>query len=110
MIGLNVTRKVLFNAKWQKTFYGLPNKVAHKAADILSVVGEEDKEEYGHLRQTPDDPVRAVHDVVASLYMDTPGLFKSQKIYVKIVTDAPICRWTKPKIRTGRKWSKCLSH
>lgn len=89
LIGLNVTRKVLFNARWQKAFYDLPNQVAHKAADILSVIGEEDKEEYGHLRQTPDDPVRAVHDVVAALYMDTPDIFKTQSLYVKIITDEP---------------------
>ena len=88
LIGLNVTRKVLFSTKWQKAFYDIPNKVAHKAADILSVVGAEDHIDYGHIRTFSDDPVRAVHDVVAAIYLDRPELFKTERMHVKIITGA----------------------
>jgi purine nucleosidase len=89
LVGLNVTRKVLFNSKWQKRFYSLPNKVAHKAADILSVVGSDDQIDYGYLRTSPNDPVRAVHDVLAALYLDRPDIFETQSMHIRIVTGTP---------------------
>jgi len=89
LIGLNVTRKVLFNSRWEKEFRNQSNKVAHKAADILSVVGSDDHIDYRHLRASPNDPVRAVHDVVAAIYLDRPELFKTRRMHIKIVTGEP---------------------
>ena len=86
LIGLNVTRKVLFNGLWRDRFRSINNSVAHRAADLLSCVTESHKQDLGHLRQYPDDPVRAVHDAVAVVYIDHPELFLSQKMYVRIVT------------------------
>ena len=86
LIGLSVTREVLFNGRWRDRFRSINNPVARRAADLLSCVAESHKQDLGHLRQYPDDPVRAVHDAVAVVYIDNPELFSSQKMYVRIVT------------------------
>jgi len=89
LVGLNVTQKILFNSKWKKALYDLTNPVARKAADILSAIGPEDVAYYADLRQSPDDPVRAVHDAVAAVYLDKPEIFDVKNTPLKIVTDQP---------------------
>jgi len=89
MIGLNVTRKILFNGHWRDRFRELHNVVAQRAADLLSYTNESHARDLGHLRKFPDDPVRAVHDAVAVAFIDHPELFTSHKMHVRIVTGAP---------------------
>jgi len=86
MIGLNVTRKVLFNSTWRDRFHDLGNPVAQTAAKLLSCVTDSHKQDLGHLRAFTDDPVRAVHDAVAVVFIDHPELFTTHKMYVRIVT------------------------
>ena len=86
MIGLNVTRRVLFNRDWGDRMYALGNRVAQKAADILGAVGEEDITSYAEFRQSANDPVRAVHDAVAAAYLEAPDLFTMEETYIRIET------------------------
>jgi len=65
MVGLDVTRTVLYNGALEKRLIDLNTKASILTAKILSSVGEEDLEEYKDQWQYPNDPVRAIHDIVA---------------------------------------------
>ena len=84
MIGLNITRQVLYNGKIEKELLSKGGRSAHRAAQILSTVGQDDVDDYGCLRQFPDDPVRALHDVVAMVYLDAPDIFVLKPYPIRI--------------------------
>lgn len=89
LIGLNVTRKVLFNAHWRDRFLEIGNPVAMRAAEFQSRWRHNNKSDLGHLWRTADDIARAVHDAVAVVYIDHPQLFESRRVHVRVVTDPP---------------------
>lgn len=89
MIGLNVTRAVLYDGDLDDRLRATGAQLARGAADILSVVGPEDREDYKHLHKRPGDPVRAMHDVLAFAFMDRPEFFTINNEYVKYYTDQP---------------------
>ena len=88
VVGLNVTRAMLYDGKTHSMLRGLQSKVANKAADILSTLGEDDESDYGHIRKTPDEPVRAIHDVVAMAALDAPELFTFETVPLRILAGA----------------------
>lgn len=87
MIGLEVTRTVLFNGALEKRLLDLNTKTSILSAKILSSVGEEDLEEYKDHWQYPNDPVRAIHDIVAMAYADTPDIFETEILPIRIDVD-----------------------
>lgn len=87
VIGLNLTRKVLYNSSWSQKFKKIGNNVAVASAKILDSVSESHKRDLGHLRQTKDDPVRAIHDAMNVVYMERPELFVTGQYHVKVATD-----------------------
>lgn len=89
LAGLNVTRVLLYNSRIDARLRALGRRCATKAAEILSVVGEDDLDDYGHLRQTPNDPVRAIHDLLAMAFCEDQSLITFETHPIKIVTDAP---------------------
>jgi purine nucleosidase len=89
MVGLNITRGLLYNGRIDARLRALKSRAARKVADILSAVGKEDVEDYADLRQTPDDPVRAMHDVLAMACCERQDLFTFETRPLKIVTEAP---------------------
>lgn len=89
LIGLNVTRTVLYNQEVDQRLRAIRSVTANRTAKILSTVGEDDVVDYGHLRKTPTDPVRAVHDVVAMAAVDMPELFEFEYVPIRIV-DGPL--------------------
>jgi inosine-uridine nucleoside N-ribohydrolase len=89
LVGLNVTRSVLYNKDVEARLKACGGRCAVKAAEILSTVGEDDLQDYGALRQTPDDPVRAMHDVLAMAYCDRPEMFTSEILPIDIVAGEP---------------------
>lgn len=88
-IGLNITRKILFNSFWRDSFLEIGNHVGITAARILETVGESHKVDLGHLRTSENDPVRAVHDAITVVYMESPELFDTKDLYVKVETACP---------------------
>ena len=84
MIGLNVTRKVLYNEKADTRLRQINSKIALAVADMLSTIGEDDVADYGPLRKTPSDPVRAIHDAVAMCYLEDPSVFTAEICPIKI--------------------------
>jgi inosine-uridine nucleoside N-ribohydrolase len=90
MIGLDITRTVLFNGTLEKRLMEIGTKTSILSAQILASVGEEDREEYKDLWQYPHDPVRAMHDIVAMAYADTPDMFETKQLPIRIdVADIP---------------------
>ena len=87
MIGLDVTRTVLYNGALEKRLIDLNTKASVLTAKILSSVGEEDLEEYKNQWQYPNDPVRAIHDIVAMAYVDTPEMFETEILPLRIDVD-----------------------
>ncbi|MBI1326537.1 MAG: hypothetical protein GC136_02735 [Alphaproteobacteria bacterium] len=87
LVGLNVTRAVLYNSRVEAALRGTKNVAGLRAAAILSTVGEDDVQDYGPLRETPDDPVRALHDVIAMAAVDAPELFEFVTVPLRIVAD-----------------------
>lgn len=87
LIGLNVTRLMLYDGGIEARLRGLERKASAKAADILSTLGGDDVGDYGHLRAYPDDPVRAMHDVLAMAALDAPDLFTFSTVPLRIVAD-----------------------
>lgn len=97
IVGLNVTRKVLCNGPWLDRFLSLNNPVATTAAHILSQITDSHLEDLGHLRKSPNEPLRAVHDAVTVAYMERPNLFRSKKMHISInVGDAAIAGQSLP--------------
>lgn len=89
LIGVDVTRTVLYNNKVEKDLLKIGNKSGIAAAQILSSVGTEDEEDYSSLKEFPKDPVRAMHDVVAMAYVDSPEIFEYEMLPIRI-SDEPI--------------------
>lgn len=87
MIGLNITRAVLYGQDVDAALRATGRKCAIKAADILSAVGEEDQEDYIALKKSPSDPVRAMHDVMAMACIDAPHIFTYETLPIRIVND-----------------------
>lgn len=89
MIGLNVTRTVLYNHKIEKRLLDCGTKCAARAAKILSSVGEEDLEDYASVKEFGADPVRALHDVVAMVCLDCPDIFTFETLPIQICVGNP---------------------
>lgn len=91
MIGLNVTRTVLYNHKIEKILRDCRTKCTLRAAQILSSVGDEDLADYADVKEFSNDPVRALHDVVAMVCLDCPEIFTFEELPIRIcVGDAPL--------------------
>ncbi len=91
MIGLNITRTVLYNSKVEKALIDCGTKCALRAAKILSAVGEEDLIDYASIKEFSEDPVRALHDVVAMVCLDCPEIFTFEELPIRIcVGDAEV--------------------
>jgi purine nucleosidase len=86
LVGLNVTRRVLYNSKVEKSLLDCGSVCAARAAKILSAVGEEDKTDYAKIRAFPNDPVRAMHDVVAMACLEYPEIFTFENLPIRIDT------------------------
>lgn len=84
MIGLNVTRKVLYGEDMDRDLRKVGNKAAIAIANILSTVGEEDDQDYATLKKSPSDPVRAIHDAVALAYAEDPSIFTTEDVLVTV--------------------------
>lgn len=89
VIPLEVTRTVLYNHKIDRALRSLSKKIAGFVADILSTVGPEDQVDYASLKENPEDPVRAMHDVVAMAYLINPEIFMTENLPIRIVTQDP---------------------
>lgn len=89
LIPLEVTRSVLYGHKIDKKLRALNSEAATVAANILSTVGSEDKQDYASIMEFADDPVRAMHDVVAMAYLTDPQIFQTRILPIKIITDPP---------------------
>lgn len=89
MIGLNVTRTVLYNHKVEKALTECETKCALRAAQILSAVGEEDLIDYASVKEFDNDPVRALHDVVAMVCLDCPEIFIFEELPIRICVGNP---------------------
>ncbi|MCI5055279.1 MAG: nucleoside hydrolase [Flavobacteriales bacterium] len=87
LIGLNLTRKILYNEVWSRKFKNIGNKVASATADILDAVSDSHQRDLGHLRSSEEDPVRAIHDAINVVYMEKPELFITGKYFVKVDKD-----------------------
>jgi len=86
LVGLDVTRSVLYGMDIDGRLRAAGNKCSVRAADILSTVGEEDVHDYADVRKSENDPVRAMHDVVAMACVENPRLFKFETLPLKIIT------------------------
>lgn len=84
LIPLEVTRSVLYGNALDKKLRNLNSTVATVAANILATVGDEDKEDYLSVVDFPEDPVRAMHDVIAMAYLTNPEIFKTEKLPLRI--------------------------
>ncbi|PIZ32131.1 MAG: hypothetical protein COY40_00025 [Alphaproteobacteria bacterium CG_4_10_14_0_8_um_filter_53_9] len=89
LIGVDITRTVLFNHKIEKALRENKKACAVLAADILSTVGPEDHQDYADCKDFPEDPVRGMHDVVAIAYLTDPELFQSEMLPLRIITEGP---------------------
>jgi len=83
LIGLDVTRKILYNGEIDKKLRSI-GWMGISVADMLATVGPEDVLDYGVLRKNKNDPVRAIHDAVAMAYLIEPSIFVQEKIPLKI--------------------------
>jgi inosine-uridine nucleoside N-ribohydrolase len=84
MIGLDITRTVLYNFELDNKLKQIKNSVAQKVSNILSTVGEEDKLDYKNQKKFINDPVRAIHDVLAVIYILDPSIFSSTMLPIKV--------------------------
>lgn len=84
LIGLDITRGILYNQDIDKAIRNCHSKKSCLIADMLSTIGKEDAEDYQNLKQNPNDPVRAIHDAVAIAYEIEPNIFKTEQIPLKI--------------------------
>lgn len=87
LIGLNITRSVLYNQSVDNRLRAIDTFAARTAANILSTVGEDDIQDYAQVRKTPTDPVRAMHDVVAMAAVDAPEIFNFENVPLRIIDD-----------------------
>ena len=84
LIGLDITRKVLYNDVIDKKIRTIQSQQAYAIADMLSTVGNEDNEDYANIKKHPKDPVRAIHDAVAMAYLIDNTIFTSEIIPIQI--------------------------
>jgi inosine-uridine nucleoside N-ribohydrolase len=84
MIGLNVTRGVLYNYVYDRRLKDMDTALSRRVSQILSAVGSEDKVDYAAQMAFADDPVRAMHDVLAMAYIIDPSIFQSELLPIKI--------------------------
>lgn len=89
VIPLEVTRSVLYNHDIDRDLRALGQTISGITAGILSTVGSEDKIDYASEMAFADDPVRAMHDVVAMAYLVNPELFTTETLPLRIVTQDP---------------------
>ena len=87
LIGLNVTRSVLYNRDIEKALLKTGGFCARRAAKILSSVGEEDLADYASVKANAVDPVRALHDIVAMVAVDRPDVFTFEELPIRIRID-----------------------
>lgn len=87
MIGVDITRGVLYNKALDTRLRAGGARCAVTAADILATVGAEDRDDYADVKTSPDDPVRGIHDVVAMGFALRPDLFESRLLPVRISID-----------------------
>lgn len=86
LVPLEVTRSVLYGHKLDKRLRDVNRKVATVAANILSTVGSEDRQDYAFIMEDDHDPVRAMHDVVAMAFLTNPEIFQIKTLPLKIIT------------------------
>lgn len=84
LIGLNVTRKVLYDRFIDERLRKINSLVSKRVADMLTVIGQEDKDDYAVLKKESADFFRALHDAVALAYMEDRSIFKVEKLPVLI--------------------------
>ena len=84
LIGLEVTRTVLYNEKIDQQLRKIGSFRAKAVADMLSIIGEDDKQDYASVKQNPTDPVRAIHDAVAMCYVVDSSIFTTEQIPLQI--------------------------
>lgn len=89
IIPVELTRRVLFNHKIESRLRALGTKTATLVANILSTVGAEDKIDYASEMEFDADPVRAIHDVVAMVYLTNPEIFETKLLPLRIETRDP---------------------
>jgi len=87
LIGLNVTRSVLYNHEIEKSLLKCNGFCARRAAKILSSVGDEDQIDYASVKTSASDPVRALHDIVAMIAVDRPDIFTFEELPIRIRLD-----------------------
>jgi len=87
LIGLNVTRGLLYNRSIENALLACGKFCAGRAAKILSSVGEEDLIDYAAVKEDPSDPVRALHDIVAMVAVDNPEIFTFEQLPIRIRLD-----------------------
>lgn len=87
LVGVNITRSVLFNHEVEAALRANGNRSSIVAANILSTVGPEDHIDYASCKVFPEDPVRGMHDVVAMAYLLNPNLFRLQTFPLTVVTE-----------------------
>ncbi|MBR6412585.1 MAG: nucleoside hydrolase [Alphaproteobacteria bacterium] len=84
LIGLDITRRVLYNGEVDTRIRKIGTKEAIMIADMLSAIGPDDMEDYAPVKKTPTDPIRALHDAVAMCYLVDDSIFKIEQIPIKI--------------------------
>ena len=91
MVGLDVTRTVLYGFNLDRELRNAGGVCATRAAKILSSVGKEDLDDYREQWEVPNDPVRAIHDVLAMACVDDESLFEYEWLPIRIALgEAPI--------------------
>lgn len=91
LIPLNITRTILYGYAVDRALRECGTRAAVLAADILGTVGEEDHIDYASEKQDDQDPVRAMHDVIAMAYLVNPEIFETELLPLRIETgDAPL--------------------
>ena len=89
MIPVNVTRTILYRREIDNSLRECNKRVATLAANILATVGNEDRVDYASEMMDGNDPVRAIHDVVAMGYMTNPDIFEVEVLPIRIETGDP---------------------
>lgn len=87
IIGVNITRTVLFNHEIESALRANGNRSSTVAANILATVGVEDQIDYASCKAFPEDPVRGMHDVVAMAYLVDPDLFVLEEFPLTVMTE-----------------------
>jgi inosine-uridine nucleoside N-ribohydrolase len=89
LVPLNVTRTILYRYSVESALRDCGTKAALLASEILSTVGEEDLVDYADEKSDANDPVRAMHDVIAMAYLTNPEIFEIEKLPIRIEIGKP---------------------